>query len=189
MQVPGFTQCAPNFFGSNFHTPWQACIEIGARNKSQKVSSRSINSSFNSQVIKITDTAHTFPITYLPSGSTLKWIEYRCIFIGKLRGSSLPPRPEFQKKKTRCSKRRYHPEAWLPTNIFWRTFLLYVSYTFPGVPHCKHSFASLFSELQKEAFHYEYFPLKTGGKMIVQVRSFCLVLFNLKPFQCQPPLH
>lgn len=50
-----------NFFGSNFHTPWQACIEIGARNKSQKVSSRSINSSFNSQVIKITDTALYLP--------------------------------------------------------------------------------------------------------------------------------
>lgn len=62
-------------------------------------------------------------------------------------------------------------------------------YTFPGVPHCKHSFASWFSELQKEAFHYEYFPQKTGDKMIVQVRSVCLVLFNLKPFQCQPPLH
>ena len=109
MQVPGFTQCAPKFFGSNFHTPWLACIEIGARNKSQKVSSRSINSSFNSQVIKITGTAHTFPITYLPSGSTLKWIDDRCIFHWKIEGFQPPTSPWVSEKKHALLQKKISP--------------------------------------------------------------------------------
>ena len=84
-------------------------------------------------------------------------------FIGKLRGSSLPPHPSFGKKTRAAPKEDItRKRDFLPT-FFGEHFC----YTFPGVPHCKHSFASWFSELQKEAFHYEYFPLKTGGKMIV----------------------